>query len=235
MMAASRTRLRSCDHRADLAVRGPGGAQAGRQSSVHRTSVCRTPPIGRSRNLPRPYMPESSKAQSERDSLVCRSSAFQLNVAVQEAVAGSEPPTGGAGKRLPRPLTRGTPTGRDEYDGELARLAIGLASSNSLACYRLLPPQSLSESSRVPSCPLIGHRPSEERPLGRWGNRLGRSALRASVEKLVSRGRRPSPYHLAMPPQRTAGPRVIAQVWARIQHRRVQKTFEALQRAPRVA
>ncbi len=72
-----------------------------------------------------------------------------------------------------------------------------------LPCYRLLPSQSPNAPSRVPSSPLETHRPGAVTRWGDGGTFLGRRALRALVEKPVSRICRPSPHHLAMPPRRS--------------------------------
>ena len=79
------------------------------------------------------------------------------------------------------------------------RLLQGLAGGRSCssitttARYGLLRSLLLNEGSRVPLCPLNGHRPSEANPLGRLDISLGRCDLRGSVEKLVFEICRPSP------------------------------------------
>ena len=94
-----------------------------------------------------------------------------------------------------------------------------------LACYRLLPSQSLHASSRVLSSPLKAHRPGAVTRWGDGGIHLERCALRALVEKPVSKICRPSPYHLAMPPQQVVGPRLIPHSWRECHPERAEKTL----------
>ena len=100
-----------------------------------------------------------------------------------------------------------------------------------LACYRLLPSQSPNASSRVLSSPRKAHRPGAVSRWGDGGNHLGRCALRALVEELVSEVCGPSPYRFAMPPQRVVGPRLIAHSRSERQPNRAEKPL-ALQSGP---